>query len=83
MEVGDFNFKNQSYRGAELRFRDALNYKPNEPEAIFKLAESLSKLAENAEAKEKYEKYLSLEPKGSHAASAKAALQRLSSPTQK
>lgn len=83
MEVGDFNFKNKSYRGAELRFRDALNYKPNEPEAIFKLAESLNKLGESSEASENYEKYLSLQPDGVYAANSRAALQRLSNATAK
>jgi outer membrane protein assembly factor BamD (BamD/ComL family) len=41
LEVGDFYLKGKNYGAAELRFREALNYKPDHPEATFKLAESL------------------------------------------
>jgi hypothetical protein len=47
MEIGTYYFKNKNYRGAEMRFRHALEYKPGQPEATFKLAESLFKLAES------------------------------------
>lgn len=77
MEVGDFSFKNKNYGGAELRFRDALNYKPHDPEATFKLAESLQRLGKNDEAGEGYEAYLKIQPAGVYAERARTALQRL------
>jgi hypothetical protein len=43
MEIGSYAFK-YNYRGAELRFRHALEYKPGHPDATFKLAESLNKI---------------------------------------
>jgi tetratricopeptide (TPR) repeat protein len=77
MEIGDFNFKDKNYRGAELRFRDALNYKPDQPDATFKLAESLNRLDKNDEAKQKYQAYLKVQPDGPYAERARIALQRL------
>jgi tetratricopeptide (TPR) repeat protein len=62
MEVGDFKEKN--YRGAELRFRDALNYKPDQPDATFKLAEALDKLGKEEEAKQNYQTYLNVQQMG-------------------
>jgi Tetratricopeptide repeat len=50
IEIGDFYFKEKNYRGAESRYRDALSYRPDEPEATFKLAECLNKLGYNDEA---------------------------------
>jgi len=77
MEIGTYNFRNKNYRGAELRFRHALEYKPGQPEARFKLAESLDKLGKINEAKETYQAYLEAQPEGSHAERARIALQRL------
>ena len=77
MEVGEFNFEEKNYRGAELRFRDALNYKPDQPDATFKLAESLDKLGKNCEAKQSYQTYLNIQPDGLYAERARIALQRL------
>ena len=77
MEVGDFSFKDKNYRGAELRFRDALNYKPDDPEATFKLAESLQRLGKSDEAKEGYQTCLTIQPDGPYAERARTALQRL------
>ena len=78
MEIGTYNFRNKSYRGAEMRFRHALDYKPGDPEATFKLAESLDKLGQGDEAKQEYQAYLENQPQGPHAERARAALQRLS-----
>jgi tetratricopeptide (TPR) repeat protein len=62
---------------AELRFRDALNYKPDQPDATFKLAESLNRLGKNDEAKQEYQAYLKIQPDGPYAERARIALQRL------
>src|SRR5262249_41066593 len=45
MELGDAYMKKRNYRGAEFRFEDALQYEPENAEAIFKLAEALQKEA--------------------------------------
>jgi Tetratricopeptide repeat len=78
MEIGTYAFKYKNYRGAELRFRHALEYKPGQPDATFKLAESLDKLGKSDEAKQEYQAYLGSQPNGSHADRARAALERLS-----
>ena len=59
---GDFNVKDRNYRGAELRFRDALTYKPDSPDATFKLAQSLDGLGKNDAAKNGYQNYLAMQP---------------------
>jgi len=58
MEIGSYAFKYKNYRGAELRFRHALEYKPGQPDATFKLAESRDKLGKNNEAKQEYQAYV-------------------------
>ncbi len=79
-EVGDLYFHNKNYKGAESRFREALQYKPEYPEAIFKLAVSLEKLDNQKEAVAAYQSYLELLPDGPFADPARKAVQRLSSP---
>jgi len=77
MEVGEINFKDGSYRGAECRFRDALDYKPDNPEATFWLAKSIDKLGRSDEAQDAYRAYLRLQPNGTFAEKARNALERL------
>jgi hypothetical protein len=77
MEVGDFNFKNRNYKGAVVRFRDALERKPGQPDALFKLAESLEKLGEKEEAFRTFMAYLEIQPAGLYSPQARNAIQRL------
>ena len=77
IEIGDFYFKEKNYRGAESRYRDALSYRPDEPEATFKLAECLNRLGYNDEAKQKYQAYLKIQFKGPYSERARRALERL------
>jgi Tfp pilus assembly protein PilF len=77
MEIGMYYFRNKNYRGAELRFRRALDYEPGEPEATFKLAESLEKLGRTDEARQEYQTYLNSQSNGPHAEKARRALQDL------
>lgn len=77
MDAGDLYFKHRNYTGAELRFRDAFNYKPNEPDATFKLAETLSQQRKNDEARALYEAYLKIQPRGRYSERARKGLQRL------
>lgn len=77
IEVGDFYFKRENYRGAISRYREALDYKPGDAEATFKLAEALDKSGDSAGAAEKYEAYLKILPNGPYAKQAKQALAKL------
>jgi hypothetical protein len=43
MDLGKHYFKNKNYRDAMYRFLHALDVKPGQPEATFRLAESLNK----------------------------------------
>jgi outer membrane protein assembly factor BamD (BamD/ComL family) len=63
MEIGSYYFRNKNYRGAMFRFRHALDSKPGQPEATFKLAESLNRLGKKDEAEEAYTAYLKDQPR--------------------
>ncbi len=77
MEVGDLYFKHRNYKGAELRYRDALIRKPGEPDATFKLAETLGREHKNSEARTMYEAFLRMQPTGLNAERAQRALEVL------
>jgi len=77
MEVGDFYFQQKNYKAAEMRFRDALTYKSDEPVATFKLAQSLDKLGKSDQAAQAYQAYLKAEPAGRFSQQAEESLQRL------
>jgi tetratricopeptide (TPR) repeat protein len=77
VEVGDFYYKKENYRAAISRYREALEYKPRDAEATFKLAEALGKSGDTAGAKENYEEYLKILPNGPYAKKAKEGLERL------
>ena len=76
-EAGDVYFKSKNYQGAASRFREALEYKPDSGEAIFKLAVSLDKLGQTDEACDAYEAYLRLLPDGPRAKAARPAVERI------
>src|SRR5512146_2621263 len=46
VEVGDFYFSQKNYKGAESRYAEALEYKPNDAEATYKPALTTPKLGE-------------------------------------
>jgi Tetratricopeptide repeat len=77
LELGDAYMKKRNYRGAEFRFDDVLQYEPENPEAIFKLAEALQNLGRKAEACTQYKNYLEIEPSGAFSDHAKKGLQKL------
>lgn len=62
--IGHFNFKSGNYRGAELRFRHALNYKPDQPQATFKVAQSLNTREKLMKPRRSEEAYLRIQPNG-------------------
>lgn len=77
VEVGDYYFKLGSYKAALSRYREALQFKPRDAVATFKLAQTLEKTKEFEEAKGRYQEYLAILKDGPSAADAKKALERL------
>jgi TolA-binding protein len=80
VEVGEFYLKRGNLKGAIARFRSALYNKPNDALATFSLAQALEKAGQLEEARQFYEKYLQILPKGEFAAECTAALGRLPKP---
>lgn len=77
IEVGDFYFKRKNYPAAESRYREALEYKPNDAIATYRLAETLDKRGSSKEARSFYEAYIKILPHGPYAEDARKALSRL------
>lgn len=77
VEVGDFYLQQKNYNAAISRYREALEYKPNDAVATFKLAVALEKNGEPTEARQNYEAYLKILPKGSYAEEARSHLEKL------
>jgi tetratricopeptide (TPR) repeat protein len=77
VEVGTYYYNRGSYKAALSRFREALEYKPRDAVATFKLAQTLDKSGNLQEARARYEEYLTILKDGPSAADAQKALQRL------
>jgi len=83
VEVGDYYFKRGNYRAAISRYREALEWKPKDAIATFKLAQALDKTDQKSEAAEQYQAYLKILPHGINAEDCKKALERLNTTTTK
>lgn len=77
IEVGEFYLKRKNYRAAEDRFREALEYKPGDAVATYRLAEALDGLGQYPEAIKNYYEYLKIPSNDKFAPDAKKALARL------
>lgn len=77
IEVGEFYLKRKNYRAAEGRFREALEYKPGDAIATYRLAEALDGLGQYPEAIRNYHQYLKIPSNEKFAPDAKKALARL------
>ena len=77
VEVGDFYFKRQNYHAALSRYCEALQYKPNDAAATFRIAETLDKSGDLARAQSYYQAYLKILPSGPYAAQTRKALERI------
>jgi hypothetical protein len=77
VEVGDYYFKQKNFVAAESRYQEALVYKDNFAEAMFKLAVTEEKLERADDARRYYELYLKTLPGGDHAQESRSALTRL------
>jgi tetratricopeptide (TPR) repeat protein len=58
--AGNFYFKKANYRAASRRYLEASKWDPHSTEALLKLGESYEKLRDSANARETYEKYLTI-----------------------
>jgi tetratricopeptide (TPR) repeat protein len=77
VEVGDYYYRAGNYKAALSRYREALEFKPRDAIATFKLAQTLEKTKETDEARARYEEYLAILKDGPNASEAKKALERL------
>ncbi len=77
VEVGDFYFKRENYPAAISRYREALEYKPRDAEATYKLAAALEKSGDLKGAMEDYQDYLKILPGGPYAEKAQKGIDRL------
>ena len=77
IEVGDFYFKRENYPAAISRYREALEYKPHDAEATYKLGAALEKSGDLAGAMQEYLDYLKILPGGSYAEKSHKAVERL------
>src|SRR5579871_4022452 len=77
VEVGEFYLKRKNYRAAEDRFREALEYKPGDAVATYRLAEALDGMGQYPEAIKNYREYLKIPSNEKFASDAKKALARL------
>ncbi len=80
IEVGDYYYKLKNYRAAESRYQEALEYKPNDAEATYKLGVAQENLGELDGALESYQSYLKILPDGPHAQESKTAIERIKNP---
>jgi tetratricopeptide (TPR) repeat protein len=77
VEVGDYYFKEKNYRAALSRYQEALEYKPRDARATFKIAQTQEKLGNIDDARANYEGYLKILPNGPDSAASKKALEKL------
>ncbi len=77
VEVGDYYLKRKNYAAAISRYRSALQWKPNDAVATFRLAQALEKSGQLEDARKGYQDYLRILPHGPNAEEASKAVQRL------
>jgi tetratricopeptide (TPR) repeat protein len=77
VEVGDYYFKLQNYRAAISRYQEALEWKPRDAEATYKLGVVLEKTGDLHGALDNYQAYLKILPSGPYAVKAHDAIARL------
>ena len=78
VHVGQFYLDREDFKGAYTRFKEATLVDPENPEAVFYLAEASRRLSHLDEAKQNYQLYLAAMPDGPKAKDAKKALRELS-----
>jgi tetratricopeptide (TPR) repeat protein len=77
IEVGQYYLKRKNYRAALDRFNEALLYKPNDAEAVYRLAQTQEKLELYALAYQNYRSYQTIFKEGPYVKEAQEAMQRI------
>jgi tetratricopeptide (TPR) repeat protein len=76
-EVGDYYFKEKNYKAALARYQDALDNKPHDALANFRMAQCYEKMNQPDQAIVHYHEYLKILPEGPYSKQAKKALEKL------
>lgn len=79
IEVGDWYFKQENYRAAMSRYQEALEWKPKDAEATYKLAQVEEKFGDPTAALANYQAYLKILPNGPYAEKARKGIERVKS----
>jgi tetratricopeptide (TPR) repeat protein len=79
IEIGDWYFKQENYRAAISRYQEALEWKPKDAEATYKLAEVQEKTGDPTGALANYQAYLKILPNGPFAEKARKGIDRVKS----
>src|SRR5215471_103926 len=79
IEVGDWYFKQENYRAAISRYQEALEWKPKDAEATYKLALVQEKSGDPTAALANYQAYLKILPNGPYAEKARKGIDRVKS----
>ena len=79
IEVGDWYFKQENYRAAMSRYQEALEWKPKDAEATYKLALAQEKSGDPTAALANYQAYLKILPNGPYAEKARKGIDRVKS----
>jgi tetratricopeptide (TPR) repeat protein len=77
LKVGKFYMEDGNTQGAYLRYKDAVAHVPDDPDALFGLAQAADKLKKRDEAVANYRATIEADPGGDHVKAAKAALKDL------
>ena len=77
VEVGEYYFKQKNYKAAISRYREALEYKPRDAHATYRLGEVLERTGQNEEALQRYEEYLKILKNGPFAEDCKKGIERI------
>ena len=77
--IGKMYFQSENYRGAYVRYREALSLDPENADAAFGVAEAACKLSQLEEARQNYKLCVDLDPDGPRAKAARKALATLAS----
>ena len=77
VHVGQFYLNREDYKGAYARFKEATQADPENPDAVFYLAEAARRMNHRDEAIENYQTYIAALPSGPKAKEAQKALREL------
>ncbi|AFL88388.1 hypothetical protein Terro_2480 [Terriglobus roseus DSM 18391] len=80
LKIAKFYMNDGNTQGAYLRYKDAVDHAPDDPEARFGLAQAASKLKKTDEAVLNYREYLKLDEEGDHDRDVRQALAKLGAP---